>query len=141
MWFPQSEIIFCINLEVRGINIIASADLFEQFWFMDSSLLHEIDDIIVMVIIVILEIVQLNSQFKSQLSFFTHKFKLFRISKAFVILWEQMEFSVCYPWMSNWLFNFNYKLFFLPHSNPSIQLCNIFLPSLNIFYLFFCSNF
>jgi len=45
-WLVESDVIFCIDNEVTGIDVIALKNHFEYFWVVDSALFHEVNDFI-----------------------------------------------------------------------------------------------
>ena len=46
IWLIESDIVFCVNNEVTGINVIALDNHIEYFWVMNSTLFHEVNNLI-----------------------------------------------------------------------------------------------
>lgn len=69
----MSNVIFCVNYEVFGVDVIALHNLLEDFWLVHCALLHEVNSLVVVVHTILLKVVNLNADLISQLALFVHK--------------------------------------------------------------------
>jgi hypothetical protein len=68
VWFVETHVVFCVDCEVACVNVVPFHDLFEYFWLVYRALLHEVDDLVLNRVVVVLVMVQLYLQFILKLS-------------------------------------------------------------------------
>ena len=66
--FVETHVVFCVDCEVACVNVVPFHDLFEYFWLVYRALLHEVDDLVLNRVVVVLVMVQLYLQFILKLS-------------------------------------------------------------------------
>ena len=83
----ESDIVFRVDLEVTGINIIALQNLLEDLWLVDGPLLHEVNDFVLHSDGMIDIIIELDLDLILQLTSFVHELFLISVlDKVLIIL-------------------------------------------------------
>ena len=97
-WLKVPEGVVCVDDEVRCIYIVAFEDHLEYLWLMDSTLLHEIDDLVLDSDCMVDIVIKLNLNFILKLTGFCEEIFIFYwISKVLVIFCQEIELTDMCP--------------------------------------------
>lgn len=83
--FLGSEIICSVDNEIGSIDVISLNDSFEEFWVMNNTLLHEIDNDILRNSTHFLQVITLNSEFVLELPFLFQEFSVVSVIKVLLV--------------------------------------------------------
>ena len=85
-WLMESNRVVSVDNEVRGIDIVAFKDHFEDLWLMHGTLLHELNNLILLSNCVIDVVVKLSLHLVFQLSGLCQE--------VLILCWDGKVFSI-----------------------------------------------
>jgi len=98
VWLVETKCFLSVDGEVARVNIVALHDHLEDFGLMNSTLLHEVDDLILDCDGVINVVVKLHLKLVLKLSVFLEEvFVVDGISKVFIIFSKEIHLAVVGP--------------------------------------------
>ena len=103
----SSHRVVSVNNEVRCINIVSFKNHFKHLWLMNSTLLHELDNFVLMCDGLINVVINLNLGLVLQLTALCEElFILWWVSEVLAIFGKEVEFadvSPGVPFISHWI--------------------------------------
>lgn len=95
--FVGSQVVSGVDAEIAGVNMESLGHGFEQFWMVDGSFLHEVEQLVLLGNTLLSEVVQLDSQFVLELSFLGEIVGFISVIEVLIILGQWMEELVFSP--------------------------------------------
>jgi hypothetical protein len=84
--FVESDVVFCVDNEIAGIDVVTLSDHLEYFGLMDSTLLHEVNDLILYKNSMISVVIELYLNFVFKLTSLGQEvFFLYWVSEVFIV--------------------------------------------------------